>query len=168
VDVFLRGFSLSSCSQHSLKVLFKVCTQIWTEFFIFRSGLTVTGLSFHHCFTLNDLLSMQSPWPGSTLPHPGSLKLWASSLPQHLAGYRLRNFIKLQGTNCTNGLGTWLLQAPTWSASWACCWMLLRSFWAREAWYRSSWLSTTITTSWVTVTDELRLISSVSSACPLC
>jgi hypothetical protein len=53
LDIFLRGFSLSSCPQHSLKVLllysrlllnptclFKVCTQMWTEFFIFWSGLS--------------------------------------------------------------------------------------------------------------------------------
>jgi hypothetical protein len=43
LDIFLRGFSLSSCPQSNLKVLFapkryvsfKVCTQPWIEFFIF-------------------------------------------------------------------------------------------------------------------------------------
>jgi hypothetical protein len=46
LDIFLRGFSLLSVRQHSLKVLlllnlrclFKVRTELWIEFFIFRFG----------------------------------------------------------------------------------------------------------------------------------
>jgi hypothetical protein len=61
---------------------------------------------------------------------------------------------------------TLLMQVPTWSAIWACFWMLLRSCWAREAWYRSSWLSTTITRSWGTATNEMQLISEVLVSLP--
>jgi hypothetical protein len=46
LDIFLRGFSLSSCPQQSLKVLLLLNPTCllkyvlnWTEFFIFLSGL---------------------------------------------------------------------------------------------------------------------------------
>jgi hypothetical protein len=58
--IFLRGFSLSSCPQNSLKVLLllnvmslKVCTQLWTEFSTFRSGLTVTVLARVYCTSVS-------------------------------------------------------------------------------------------------------------------
>jgi hypothetical protein len=51
-NIFLCGFSLSSCSQHSplalipfsLKshVSFKVCTQLWTEFSIFHISIRIS------------------------------------------------------------------------------------------------------------------------------
>jgi hypothetical protein len=52
LDIFLRGFSLSSCPQHSLKVIlhyshlsFKVCTQLWIDFSYFHPDCPKSGLN---------------------------------------------------------------------------------------------------------------------------
>jgi hypothetical protein len=55
----LRGFSLSSCPQHRMKVLLLLNAIVFlkyvlncehnSSFFVFRSGLTVTGLASVCC-----------------------------------------------------------------------------------------------------------------------
>jgi hypothetical protein len=47
--------------------LFKVCTQLWTAFFIFRSGLTVMGLAMVCCDELFQLEGTNPPRPHPTV-----------------------------------------------------------------------------------------------------